>query len=353
MRQFLKIFLLTCFLVPTSVFGQTSNIGIIKGIWFSSDIFFAGDTVRIYTALQNNSGFDVEGNVEFFDNGASMGSKPFSALDNRIIESWVDTLVTPGRHEYSIQITNTKKNKIGEALLPITPQSTSTQVVVVVEKDTDGDNISDNIDNDDDNDGYSDSEEIKLGTDSLDANDVPRKLDLLGEIDTEKNILENFVDSIISKKTDEISTSEGESKESEISVIQTQESLIEQAPFVVENLVKENQDLKGIVSVISLIQNKGREIIESQKSKIQLFKNKRQKRKNEAKKSFGEPLGNVSEVKKSATQNTSFSSMLLFVYTSILTFFSWIFNIWWFWLVFPFVVIYFLAKYLFKIFGKK
>ena len=41
--------------------------------------------------------------------------------------------------------------------------------------DTDGDGIGNNKDEDDDNDGFSDLEEIELGTDSLDANSTPSK----------------------------------------------------------------------------------------------------------------------------------------------------------------------------------
>ena len=64
--------------------------------------------------MQNNSGNDVSGNIEFFDKGQSLGIKTFSALDNRIIESWMDTVAVSGEHEFSVRITQLIK---GDAVI--------------------------------------------------------------------------------------------------------------------------------------------------------------------------------------------------------------------------------------------
>ncbi|MFT7327985.1 MAG: hypothetical protein ACI870_000160 [Crocinitomicaceae bacterium] len=196
-----KIFLLILITlsVPAVIFAQSSNIGIIKGIWFSEDVFFAGDPIRIYTAIQNNSGDDIEGVVEFYDNGISIGKKSFKSLDRRISELWIDTLISEGTHDYSVTITEASINSPGEVLVTITPQVITTDNTISADLDTDGDNIGNKIDQDDDGDGFNDKQEKKEGTDPLDSYSKPQpKITELNNESPDKNtsIIQSILDII-------------------------------------------------------------------------------------------------------------------------------------------------------------
>lgn len=174
----LFIIILISFIFPVFVFAQSSNIGIIKGIWFSKDVFFAEDTIRIYTALQNNSGKDINGTVEFFDNDVSLGVKNFNALDRRVTEVWMDSIVSEGSHNYSVVITKAVlegSNPNEESL--VTPRVITSERVIIADFDTDGDGIGNKEDPDDDNDGFTDIEEEIRGTNSLVKEDSPRSKD--------------------------------------------------------------------------------------------------------------------------------------------------------------------------------
>ena len=153
------------------VFAENKNVGIIEGIWFSEETFFQGDEIRIYTAVQNNSGSDVNGIVEFFDTGVLLGVKEFTAKNNSINEVFIDTQVAAGPRIFSIQITEIQKNLTGEVL--VNTESVFYEKEIIVDTDFDNDTIADTVDTDDDNDGYSDSEEEKQGSNPLDRQDIP------------------------------------------------------------------------------------------------------------------------------------------------------------------------------------
>lgn len=191
MKKILLLLIFT-FTIPILVSAQSSNIGIIKGIWFSEDIFFAGDPIRIYTAIQNNSGEDIEGSVEFFDNDISIGKKNFTALDRRVSELWIDTIVSEGKHDYSVAITEAVINRPGEAAEPITPRVIESDETITADIDTDGDRIGNSDDPDDDNDGFTDIEEKKEGTDPLSKEDKPTIIEPV----TEKE-KDNFLNDIV------------------------------------------------------------------------------------------------------------------------------------------------------------
>lgn len=182
------------FLAPAFTFAQSSNVGIIQGIWFSEDVVFAGDPIRIYTAIQNNSGEDIEGVVEFFDNDISIGKKNFTALDRRVAELWMDTIVTEGTHDYSVIITEAAINTPGAAAQVITPRVIESDTTIIADIDTDGDDIGDMEDPDDDNDGFSDEQELKEGTNPQDKNSQPKPVDTIVANSSEGS---SFIDEVL------------------------------------------------------------------------------------------------------------------------------------------------------------
>lgn len=148
--------------------GEGANAGFVNGLWFSRYPFFAGDTVRLYAALQNNSGFDIKGAATFFDKNEKIGEANFSVVNGRLLEVWTDWHVSEGNHAISVVIAKAFKVEIGKDPAPITLAFASfVKEPVMVEKDTDGDHVGDSIDNDDDNDGLTDVEEKNYGTNPL------------------------------------------------------------------------------------------------------------------------------------------------------------------------------------------
>jgi hypothetical protein len=123
------------------------NAGFVNGIWYSTLPFFSGQTIRVYTAFQNHSGGDIEGTVEFFDNGRSIGQANFSAINNRLIESWIDWQVSYGDHIISAKIIKVKRSEAGQSAQEIKIANIEYKSeTVFADNDTDQDGIGDLLD---------------------------------------------------------------------------------------------------------------------------------------------------------------------------------------------------------------
>jgi hypothetical protein len=155
--------------LPTLAQEQTNvNAGFVSGIWYSKDPFFAGEDVRIYTAIQNQSGFDITGKIQFFDNDEMISENSFSSISGQLIQEWTDWKVTEGDHEIYVKLSDTKKSEAGsepEKIEIIFPSSSVDKKFADI--DTDGDGIGNKDDEDDDNDNLSDEKEKEIGTDPL------------------------------------------------------------------------------------------------------------------------------------------------------------------------------------------
>lgn len=150
--------------------AQELNAGFVQGLWYSKTPFFAGETVRMYTAIQNNSGFDIQGTVEFLVNETRVGESSFSAINGRIIEVWTDWNVTQGNNSVAANIKEAFKVEIGKDPEPISLGAALLGVNhVFADEDTDQDNIGNLEDTDDDNDLLTDELEETLGTNPLDS----------------------------------------------------------------------------------------------------------------------------------------------------------------------------------------
>ncbi len=117
--------LLSWLLFPVHTLAETDapaamNAGFISGIWYSKNSFFIGDKIRIYSAMRNNSGYDIIGTINFYDGQSVIGSSDFSVVDGQLIERWTDWTVTPGTHNIYAKIVNPRKSEIGKEPVPIT-----------------------------------------------------------------------------------------------------------------------------------------------------------------------------------------------------------------------------------------
>ncbi len=143
------VILLFLILIPISTQAVTGpyNAGFVSGLWYSKTPFFAGETIRIYTAFQNHSGGDITGAVEFFDNDASIGEANFSAINDRLVETWIDWTVSYGNHAISAKIVEAQRSEAGKPAEKIEVlASESKPEAVFADKDSDKDGIGDLID---------------------------------------------------------------------------------------------------------------------------------------------------------------------------------------------------------------
>ena len=156
--------------INTANAEEVFNAGFVGGIWFSEQPFFAGEDIRIYAAIQNQSGLDIYGEIIFFGNDVEIGRKDFNAIDGRLVESWSDWKVIAGEHDFRIELIEVFASRPGEEPEKITLISSSSEKKSqFADFDTDGDRIGNKEDLDDDNDGLTDHEEEGLGTDPLDS----------------------------------------------------------------------------------------------------------------------------------------------------------------------------------------
>lgn len=158
---------LTFFFIPLLTLAQAFNAGFVQGLWYSEETFFAEEPVRVYVAIRNNTGEDLTGVVEFFDNEKRIGKSTVSALDGRIIESWVDWTPSYGDHTITAEIVKMELHSVGAETETIVVRSALAEDVLFVDRDTDGDGVGDQDDRDDDGDGVSDRVEQKNGTNPL------------------------------------------------------------------------------------------------------------------------------------------------------------------------------------------
>lgn len=166
------LMLLLCILAPHS-YAQEFSAGFVQGVWYSQESVFAGDTVRIYVAIRNNTGSDLSGTVEFFDGTRKIERKSVQALDGRIIESWADWTPTYGSHTVSANLSRIELNRVGTSTKEVEVTSALAEDTLFVDYDTDTDGIGNETDSDDDGDSISDVQEKKDGTDPLVKNSVP------------------------------------------------------------------------------------------------------------------------------------------------------------------------------------
>jgi hypothetical protein len=138
--------------------------GFIPGsIWYSKDAFFAGEEVRIYSAVFNGSEETIRGTVVFYDNGERIEEAHFPLLakgsTSVVSVLW---MAKAGNHRISAKIVEISGSEAAEAMIV---NKETGETARYIDRDTDGDGVGDAEDLDDDGDGISDEAEITAGTD--------------------------------------------------------------------------------------------------------------------------------------------------------------------------------------------
>lgn len=166
---------------PIPTLANDINAGFVSGFWYSSDTVFANETVRVYVAIRNNTDADLTGTVIFYANDTRLGNQSVSALDGRIIESWIDWTPSYGNYELRAELKRVTLSNAGQDTETVPVALAAATDSLFVDFDTDGDGIGNEEDLDDDGDGISDEDEIAAGTDPLiynESNDTTQDDDI-------------------------------------------------------------------------------------------------------------------------------------------------------------------------------
>lgn len=169
----IKIFLLLLLIFfsnpASAAIENIENAGFVPGpIWFSKYPVFVDDEVKIFTALYNNSQYNISAELHFFNNEKQIGKTnielPAGSGTQDVSIEWV---AEKGDIEISAEIKNVSAvNSQDEVVEQI--DFSDTQVAkskVFIDSDNDEDGIGNVDDDDDDNDGVSDLDEIAEGSD--------------------------------------------------------------------------------------------------------------------------------------------------------------------------------------------
>ena len=84
------------FFCATTASAEEFNAGIVQGLWYSQEDIFAGDTVRIYVAIRNNTGSDLTGTIEFKDAEKPIDRKNVESLDGPITVVFIANTIAVG-----------------------------------------------------------------------------------------------------------------------------------------------------------------------------------------------------------------------------------------------------------------
>lgn len=118
-----------------------------ENIWYSKIPIFAGEKIRIYSAIFNSSKEDIVGTIEFYDNGDLIDKTDFSVVGGgKIIEIWVDWIAIYGEHLISAKIKKAEIVLIGGKRKPVNleyDKSTESRIFIDYPADSNSKKIED------------------------------------------------------------------------------------------------------------------------------------------------------------------------------------------------------------------
>ncbi|QSH39694.1 hypothetical protein JXR01_01665 [Candidatus Kaiserbacteria bacterium] len=118
-------FILLLLSIPLYVAHAAVNAGVVNGVWFSKANPEAGETIRIFTAVQNQSAETINGSVAFLVDEDIVGTKKFSVTPNDIIPVSIGYTFLGGEHDVSAYITSVENEPVAYTIAPQTSVSVS------------------------------------------------------------------------------------------------------------------------------------------------------------------------------------------------------------------------------------
>ncbi|MEI7688736.1 MAG: hypothetical protein WCI91_00965 [Candidatus Nomurabacteria bacterium] len=106
MKKYFVLFILFYIaFIPSAGATVITTTGFIPGqIWYSKDTIAEGDTVKIYTAIWNNSTSPLSAKVEFYDQNVILGTRDVVLPSQQLMDASVTWKVTAGDHSISAKI---------------------------------------------------------------------------------------------------------------------------------------------------------------------------------------------------------------------------------------------------------
>jgi hypothetical protein len=121
--------------VPNALALELDTSGIIPGqIWYSKSPILEGDTVKIYTAVWNNTTSSLSAKIEFYDKNVILGSKDIVVPASQLKEVSVSWKVTSGDHSISAKMISGSTTVSGksESVFTVNNETTTDQKFVPV-----------------------------------------------------------------------------------------------------------------------------------------------------------------------------------------------------------------------------
>lgn len=107
------LFAIIILIIPTGVFAVDAassasstkiNAKILPTIWYSTLSINDGESIQIFSGIQNNSGISFDGTATFLVDDKEIVSKNFSSYDGALKELSADWVAIPGDHDVQIKI---------------------------------------------------------------------------------------------------------------------------------------------------------------------------------------------------------------------------------------------------------
>ncbi len=167
--RILTVLIALLFFAAQPVMAAQTGLGFVtsSGVWFSKNVFFEGETVRVMTVVVNNTYVTLTGTLGFFDGENTIAEVAFSLGFEEARQISTNWSPRTGQHTVTVRflsLSGKKEDGTTVALNPSSGGAASLQTSTFVDVDTDRDGIGDSQDPDQDNDGLSNAEEIRRGT---------------------------------------------------------------------------------------------------------------------------------------------------------------------------------------------
>ena len=101
---FISIFFVSNLTVHTAKAATVINARILPTVWYSSLSVSDGDSVKIYVAVQNNSGINFSGTASFVVDDKKIHDEPFTSQSGILTGISSDWTAVPGNHSVQVSI---------------------------------------------------------------------------------------------------------------------------------------------------------------------------------------------------------------------------------------------------------